>query len=109
MRIVKQTCQYCEKKVRIGQFMYDANLGQICTKCYIQYLELNFPKRQSVINHLKREVGIEKRETDNKDKKKELKKWTEKLRQAHKNNDSIKRRRNLRIKRDYAAEALREG
>ena len=52
----------------------------------------------SGINHW--EKVVEKR-------KKNLGKWSDKLKKAHKSDTSIKRRRKLRIKRDNAAKELR--
>ena len=53
-------------------------------------------------------AGLTKWENRLEEREDELEKWTDKLRKAHKNDTSIKRRRNLRIKRDNAAEEVRE-
>ena len=53
-------------------------------------------------------AGLTKWENRLEEREKELEKWTNKLRKAHKEDTSINRRRNLRIKRDNAAEEVRE-
>ena len=53
-------------------------------------------------------AGLTKWENRLEEREDELEKRTDKLRKAHKNDTSIKRRRNLRIKRDNAAEEVRE-
>ena len=53
-------------------------------------------------------AGLTKWENRLEEREKELEKWTNKLRKSHKSDTSINRRRNLRIKRDNAAEEVRE-
>ena len=53
-------------------------------------------------------AGLTKWENRLEEREKELEKWTNKLHKAHKNDTSIKRRRNIRIKRDNTAEEVRE-
>ena len=48
-----KTCNYCDEERKVGDFVHERKLGEICRLCYIDWLEENHPEAKKVIDHHK--------------------------------------------------------